>query len=225
MIDDIKKIKSFFKEGQKIVLSRKYLEEKTAYNTSVIACDDNNLFLSPVFDKGQQLLLEEGKEIFILLINEFGLWGASLPVLEVFKNTKNDGIFLPLPSILERVQRREYVRMDFAFALEFHVLYRNAPFRKYKLKCYNLSANGIAVMTSSNIEISKRYEYKVVFNYKGIEVDNFVEPIYINPVSTDSGSSYYVMGCKFLSFSQVNADKILALINKEQIRARKKGIM
>ena len=77
----------------------------------------------------------------------------------------------------------------------------------------------------SNIEISEKYEYKVVFEYKGIKVDNHVKPIYIHEVNLENSAPFYVMGCKFLDLSMGNTDKIYAMINAELVKARKKGVM
>lgn len=226
MIDDFRKIKSFFEEGQRVSLFRNYMNDEKQYETSVIACDNEKVFLSLIYDSdGDVLPIEDGGAVGLLLINKSGIWGAEVPVLGVFEGTENDGILVSLPEVLNKVQRREYVRLDFAFPLEFQILYRNTLFKKFKLKCYNMSANGIAVMTVSNIEISEKYEYKVVFEYKGIKVDNHVKPIYIHEVNLENSAPFYVMGCKFLDLSIANTDKIYAMINAELVKARKKGVM
>ena len=226
MIDDARKIKSFFEEGQRVLLFRRYMDDETQYETSVIACDSEKVFLSLIHDgDGDVLPIEDGAIVSLLLINESGLWGADVPVLSVFDGTENDGILVAIPDVLNKVQRRDYVRMDFAFPLEFQILYRNTIFKKFKLKCYNMSANGIAVMTVTNIEISEKYEYKVIFEYKDIKVDNHVKPIYIHEVNLENSAPFYIMGCKFLDLSLTNTDKIYAMINNELVKARKKGVM
>ena len=40
MIDDFRKIKSFFEEGQRVSLFRNYMNDENQYETSVIACDN-----------------------------------------------------------------------------------------------------------------------------------------------------------------------------------------
>lgn len=226
MIDDIRKIKAFFEEEQRVSLFRSYMNDEQQYETSVIACDNEKVFLSLIRDDdGDVISIEEGSVIKLLLINKSGIWGAEATVLGVFEGTDNDGILVSLPEVMNKVQRREYVRLDFAFPLEFQILYRNTLFKKFKLKCYNMSANGIAVMTVSNIEISEKYEYKVVFEYKDIKVDNHVKPVYIHEVNLENSAPFYVMGCKFLDLSLTNTDKIYAMINTEMVKARKKGVM
>lgn len=226
-MEDISRIKALFEEeGQPVSLFRTYMEDSNEYRTSVLAVDSEKVFLAPIVDKdGDNVSIDEGEGVRLMVNHKSGIWAADVPVLGVFEDSENDGILLALPSSMERVQRREYVRLDFAFPLEFHIMYRGSLFKKLKLKAYNLSASGIAVMTISNIEISEKYQYKVVFEYKGIKVDNFVKPIYINEVNLENSAPFYVMGCDFLDLSMSNTDKIYSMINEELVKARKKGIM
>lgn len=82
MIDDFRKIKSFFEEGQRVSLFRNYMNDEKQYETSVIACDKEKVFLSLIHDSdGDVLPIEDGGVVGLLLINKSGIWGAEVPVL------------------------------------------------------------------------------------------------------------------------------------------------
>ncbi len=217
IIQDRLDIKEGFIHNLPIVVKLKNREQE--YYAVVLNPTDDYVLISPIISNdGHQISVREGESLEIATKFKGVLWTGFCTVVEVLKYDF-EGIWLAYPPNLKKVQRRGFLRLEMTFPVSINIYEDGIPFDSIDGFCHDLSGSGICVNLYRSLNLEENHVAKMVFSYKGLEVNNQIETVY----SIKQGQ-FFRVGCQFINMEQGFSDKVHKFIIQEQIAMKKGGL-
>ncbi len=212
-------IDSYFPMGRKLSVRRGNSSEY--YPSYVKDINSGVLLIDSLVSNGIQMSLPPRSVLHIGSVTKEGLWTGECSVQSIAKGSIS-GLWVTLPEYLDRLQRREFLRMDFSFEVKLRVMQLNGleVASESTVKCANLGGGGIAVTTKNKIVASKKL--RVLFSAAGLKVESEVKHIH---VQYDAEHKTFLTGFKFIGLENSEINKIHKIVHKKQIDMRRRGLI
>ncbi len=212
-------VESYFPMGRKLSVRRGSSSEY--YPSYVKDINNEMLLIDTLISNGIQMSLPPRSVLQVGSVTKEGLWTGECTVHSIAKGSIS-GLWITLPGYLERLQRREFLRMDFNFEVKLRVMQLNGleVASESTAKCANLSGGGIAVITKHKITASKKL--RVLFSAAGLKVESEIKPVH---VQYDAEQKTFLTGFKFIDLETSEINKIHKIVHKKQIDMRRRGLI
>lgn len=177
---------------------------------------DDYILISPILaHDGRQMDVREGERIEVATKMRGVLWSGFCSIVEVLKSDF-EGIWLTYPDKLEKVQRRNFLRVDMAFPVTVDIYEDGLPIRNYEGHCLDLSGAGICIRLPNTIYLYENQLAKVSFSYKTLTMNTTIKPVY-----QIKQGEFYRIGCEFKGIDNAFIDNVHKFVVQEQILLRK----
>ncbi|MEI7475550.1 MAG: flagellar brake protein [bacterium] len=216
-------IEKYFPVGQKLSIKRTFANEKEMHHTYIKDLNKRMMLIDLPTKNGVPIPLYENKEIEVTSINKEGIWLGSAEVFKIQK-TGLIGAWVQLPSVLEKVQRREYMRWILSFNTQLFVYGVNSnlssPENIIDVEVKNISGGGIAIISKQKLPQNKFFYIKVDYR----DISAMVKIQFIHE-QFDAYTKKMTTGFKFLELDFKTIDKIHKIGVFNELQMRRKGFI
>lgn len=211
-------IKEGFIHNLPIVVKLKGKEQE--FFAVVLNPTDEYILISPILaHDGRQMDVRESERIEVATKMYGVLWSGFCSIVEVLKSDF-EGIWLTYPDSLQKVQRRNFLRVNMTFPLEVDIYEDGLPVSTYKGYCQDLSGAGIGLKLNHSLYLYENQTAKVSFTYKSLSMNTTIKPVY--QIKQDD---FYKIGCQFKDVDETFIDKVHKFVVQEQIQMKKGGFL
>lgn len=216
IINDKQEIRKSFTHNLPLIV--KIDNQTQDFFASVLNPTDDYLLITPIISPDAfHVEVPEGERIEIAIKHEDMLWSGFAIVVEIVRGDFQ-GIWLTYPKFLQKVQRRNFLRLKFTFPVSLKIYERGSKISEYKGYCQDLSGSGISVMIDSVLHLKEGQFAIISFEYKTLSVDCKVAPVY-----HVRKSGLVKTGFRFVDINREFSDNIHKFVIKEQIQRKKEG--
>lgn len=212
-------IEDYFPINQKLSIKRTYYEDPENYPSYVKDFNHDYIFIEKPTKGGFSVSMERNAEIEVSVITNECVWSGPSTVIQVVSDSLG-GVWITYPDYLEKVQRREFIRLAYDVRIKVCYMGGESVLRELLLPSANISAGGVAVRSKDKIARDK--EIKVFFTINDIEIETRAKFIH---AQYDIFEKEYVTGLEFLDVNTLTANKIHKAITQIQIEMRRKGLI
>lgn len=218
VIQDILDIKDGFIHNLPIVVKLRGKEQD--FFAVVLNPTDDYILISPILDsEGNQLDIKEGGRIEVATKIRGVLWSGFCDVVEVLKGDF-EGIWLTYPRVLNKVQRRNFLRVEMTFPVTVNIFEDGVALKSYKGFCHDLSGSGIGINLYNSLFLYENQVATISFVYKSLSINAKIVPVY-----NMKQGQFVRIGCKFEGIDTDFSDKIHKFVVQEQILIKKGGLI
>lgn len=218
IINDKQEIKKGFAHNLPLII--KIDNQTQDFFASVLNPTQDYLLITPIISSDAlQVEIPEGERIEVALKYEGMLWSGFSIIVEVIKGDF-EGIWLTYPNFLQKVQRRNFLRLKFTFPISIKVYEKGEKICEYKGFCQDLSGSGISVMLDTPLRLQDEQFAIMSFVYKSLTVDCKVAPVY-----HIRKGRMVKMGFRFVDIDREFSENIHKFIIKEQIKRKREGFL
>jgi len=214
-------IADYFPVGRKLSVQRLQDKNNENYPSYVKDIDSENIFIDIPTKGGVYIPLKVGSFINLSSITSEGLWSGESKIINTsFGNLA--GVWVSCPTRLEKIQRREFIRIYCDITAKIYVmnLERTKPKDILDVVAYNISAGGIAV--GHKYALPQTSSLRIQFRYFDQEFETAVKLIH---VQYDASAKVYVTGLQILDLDTITTNKLHKKIIQKQIEMRRKGLI
>lgn len=216
VIQDILDIKDGFIHNLPIVVKLRGKEQD--FFAVVLNPTDDYILISPILDsEGNQLDVKEGGKIEVATKIRGVLWSGFCDVVEVLRSDF-EGIWLTYPKVLNKVQRRNFLRVEMSFPITVNIFEEGAALKSYKGFCHDLSGSGIGINLYNSLFLYENQVATIAFVYKSLSINAKITPVY-----NMKQGQFVRIGCRFEDIDTEFSDKIHKFVVQEQILMKKGG--
>ena len=220
--------------------------ESGVYVARVDDFDSNGIMITtPEWSRGGKFLVSNSK-VFVRFVKSDALYQFPAHT-KPYKNIEADRLYLYDIGSIRRLQRREFVRIDYLSKMTYTILENlsdtNQEFKWFSTRTKNISAGGLLMVMNDQIEVGNLLLLKID-NYSEMGIPRFFVAI-CRRIITESES--LLAGVEFIiaeklhkyfkpeeleklpvqvkKFDINNQNKLVRFIFEEQIEERKKGLL
>lgn len=195
------------------------------YLTRVMDINDKAIKIMAPSYKGEVVPLRINTPLAVIYIGDKAMYAFYSVILERFKDPI-PGFVIKLPKNVERIQRREFVRLEITLKFRYRILDQelitdeldeSAEFDKEGY-VIDLSAGGVRFYSKEKLE--KNASLIIKFDIDEFANDEFLA----NVVRVKQKELGYEIGVAFESLSPVIQDRIISWIFDKQREFRRKGL-
>jgi|GEM_PF-2934104 len=212
-------IEEYFQIGQKLNISRLLADDNESYPSYVKDINGNSIFIDIPSKFGVRIPIYKDDIVEITVLTKNCAFMGDSIVLSV-ESGKIDGLWISLPEVLEKVQRRNFKRWEIKFPLKICIMNEDKIVEEFNGECFDISGSGIAV--SSKYKIPHNKDLMVKLNYKDLNVNLKTKFIHMR---YDIVKKAYVAGLKFVDIERKVTDKIHKLGVLYELELRRKGLI
>jgi c-di-GMP-binding flagellar brake protein YcgR len=212
-------VSGVIKLQQKVNVKRIYLEDESNYASYIKDFDDEYILIERPVAGNVSVNLKLDEEIELTIITTDGIWVGYSTIIES-KRGASGGFLITMPEYLEKIQRRDFLRIKENFSVKFMYLHGDQIVEEKTLKCANISGGGIAMYSKHPIEntgiMAVDFEYENLMIYTKVK---YIHSCY------DAIEKFYTTGFQFLDVEKKISDIIHKVVMKNQIKYHKKGLL
>jgi len=134
-------------------------------------------------------------------------------------------LILEAPDTLEKIQKREYVRVPINLNALFSFKNEEDEIKEVWLKTRDLSGGGLMLVSNKAIAINKGAKVSLTFQLESENISTNAELMRIFMELDISGIERQILGVKFLNLSEKNRQTIIKFLFQRQIDLRKRGLL
>ncbi len=218
VIQDILDIKDGFIHNLPIVVKLRGKEQD--FFAVVLNPTDDYILISPILDtEGNQIDVKEGGKIEVATKIRGVLWSGFCDVVEVLKSDF-EGIWLTYPKALNKVQRRNFLRVEMTFPVMVNIFEDGVALKSYNGYCHDLSGSGIGINLYNSLYLYENQVATITFTYKTLAVNAKITPVY-----NMKHGQFVRVGCRFNDVDTAFSDNIHKFVVHEQIQQKKGGLI
>lgn len=182
--------------------------------------EKENLYIGIPIDKGKMITVSKGEDIIINCVKKDGVYNFTEPVIG--RVAKPFPYFIiKTPKKINRIQRRNYVRILVNLLVDFFIL--NEDHTEGKGVSINLSGGGIKLMLLKPIDIESNLEVSFTLT-NGIRCKNIIGEIVREDIEENENGKRYYYSIEFLEVEDKMRDDIISYLFDIQRERMKKGL-
>jgi len=188
------------------------------YLSKVADFVDAGIVITGLYQHGAPLAVKKGDVIHVYFTTDRAAYEFKSVVLQRIKE--------PLPFILiqeseklNRIQRRDYFRLDIDGIVDLHQEKKDGSTNKKEVKLVDVSGGGLQIKTKLNFE--KGNEIKISFK-RLLNLDDLIKGKIVRKTKENFEVNKY--GVEFIDISNSDREKIIQWIFNLQRKLRQKGL-
>lgn len=195
----------------------------TSYATRVEDMQGERLKLSLPTEGGVPVYIPRGERIRCEFTAEGGIYSFTVEVLG-WEQRPIPTLIVEMPKQFQRLQRRDYVRLEANLAINYSVLCTGDATREQWLRSQtrDISGGGLLFKAPDKLPIGAQLE--VYLTLEGNTIHTSGEVVRYLPDMVDSEPGNW-MGLRFLDINERDRDMIIRYIFNQQRERRKRGLV
>ena len=140
----------------------------------------------------------------------------------------NEGVALftiNSPDIIERVQNRDFVRVQTNIEVTVRITTRDDEERVVNCKTRDLSGGGMMLVLTKHLHIKKNADVYLEFELDGERIQSMGLIVWNDWELDSEGIERNILGVKFTTVTESNRKNIVKYVYKKQIELRRKGLL
>jgi c-di-GMP-binding flagellar brake protein YcgR len=208
---------------------------KGSYHSRVENYDNEQIVLAMPMTHGSLVPIRSGTLVSVVFFDELAVYEFQAPVVRLQQD--NIAVLkLNLPKNIQRIQRREYVRLEVSLTVSIFVETENEGQMVLGGETADISGGGIRIILARS-DFTKLTEALLVEDIAGTKLKMAVHLQSLSINKTEmvdfigeiirvgaSGTSFW-LAVNFAVISEKNRDKIVSFIFRKQLELRNKGLM
>lgn len=209
---------------QKLKINQKVeveFEEDTypdIYLSKVADFVDAGIVITGLYQHGAPLAVKKDDIIHVYFTTDRAAYEFESVVLQRIKEPL-PFILIKEPEKLNRIQRRDYFRLELDGIVELQQEKKDGSVNKKEVKLVDISGGGLQIKTKFNLEAGNKI--KISFK-KLLKLDNLIKGKIVRKSKEDF--EVYKYGIEFIDISDSDREKIIQWIFNLQRKLRKKGL-
>ena len=219
------KIKECLKVNQLVNIEIINDEKKVKrYASRVENIEEKGIFLAAPIKDRVPIFISPGTEIKVYFWNSNAVFVFHTYIRENKLDILQQ-ILIDHPETMERIQNREFIRVNYVLPVSLAYFNREGDLKKVACQSRNLSGGGILLISTIPLFLSKETTVHLEFMLKDILIE--VTGIVIwNKWELDSnGMKQKIVGVRFTCVSEEQRKLIINNVYLRQIELRKKGLL
>jgi len=189
------------------------------YKTRIEEVGERLLSVGVPFDHGELVPVREGTKVKITFWDETAVYSFEGKIMQ--RIAVPVPIFvLVLPDKVDKVQRRDFVRVPASFPITFRMVTREGLSDLFKAVMLDLSGGGMRFSTKERIE-----NKSLLFVQLSLPNGEIQTPVSVCRVESIENTKQYSVSVKFHEISERERDKIIRCVFDIQRAMRKKGLV
>ena len=192
---------------------------KGQYRSRIEEVGERLLSIGAPFDQGELVPLREGTKVRVTFWDESASYSFEGEIMQRIA-VPIPLFILVMPDTLEKVQRRDYVRIAVSFPVTFRMVTREGLSEPYKAIMLDLSGGGMRFSTKEPVEI-----YSLLYAQFSLPNERLEIPVRVTRAEKIEDTKQYSVSVKFHEISERERDKIIRCVFDIQRAIRKKGLV
>jgi c-di-GMP-binding flagellar brake protein YcgR len=210
--------------NQQVILRRLDRPDAPSYATHVEDIDDQRVTLSMPTQGGLPVVLPTGELIRAEFTSEAGVYTFTTRVLGR-QEEPVPVLFVQRPAKFERIQRRNYVRLEANLPIDYAVLVTTeatpSPDR-VRSQTRDISGGGLLFRSPELLPLGTRLD--VVIALGGVKIRTIGEVVRLVAEETEPEHSYW-LGLRYVGIDERDREQIIRYIFDQQRQRRRRGLV
>lgn len=189
------------------------------YRTRVEEVGERLLAVGALFDKGEVIPLREGTKVKLTFWDEVAAYAFEGKIMQRIA-VPVPLVVLELPDSINKVQRRNFVRVPAFFPVTFRSVTRKGLSDSYEGMMLDLSGGGMRFSTKEQVENKSLLYVQLVLPNGEIQ-----SPVRVCRVEKIEDSKRYCISVEFYEIPERERDRIIRCVFDIQREMRKKGLV
>lgn len=189
------------------------------YRTRVEEVGERLLLVGAPFERGDLVPLHEGTRVKLIFWDESAVYSFEGKIMQ--RIAVPVPIFvLELPDTVDKVQRRNFVRVPALFPITFRMVTREGLSDLLKATMIDLSGGGMRFTTKVRVE-----DRSLLYVQISLPTGEIQTPVRVIRVEKNEENNLYSVSTEFYEISERERDKIIRCVFEKQRAMRKKGLV
>lgn len=189
------------------------------YRTRIEEVGEKLLLVGAPFDNGELVPLREGTKVKLTFWDETAVYSFEGKIMQRIA-VPVPMFVLELPDTVDKVQRRNYVRVPALFPIMFRMVTREGLSDLYQATMIDLSGGGLRFSTRERIE-----NKSLLYIQISLPTGEIQSPVRVIRVEKIEDTKLYSVSTEFYEISERERDKIIRCVFDKQRAMRKKGLV
>lgn len=194
-------------------------EYEGKYRTRIEEVGEKIIAIGAPFEQGEVVPLREGTKIKLTFWDETAAYSFKGKILQRIA-VPLPIFILELPDSVEKVQRRNFVRVPAVFPVTFQIVTPQGLSDKQKAMMLDLSGGGMRFSTKDRME-----NKSIIYVYLTLSNGELQTPARVCRVEWLEDTKHYRISAEFHDLSERERDKIIRCVFDIQRAMRKKGLV
>jgi len=212
-------IDEYFPIGQKLSITKLFTEDNENYPSYVKDIGEDAIFIDLPTKSGVRIPVHVEDVLEITVLTNACAFSGEAVVLSIEKEELN-GLWINMPEMLEKIQRRDFKRWEIKFPLKICVMSENKVVEEINGESFDISGTGISISSKYTVQHNK--DFRIKFQYK--DIDAFLKAKFIH-IRYDVVKKNYVLGFEFMDIDRHITDKIHKQGILFELDLRRKGLI
>ena len=194
-------------------------EYEGRYRTRIEEVGVKILSIGVPISQGQFIPLREGTSLDVIFCDDISAYSFSTVIIKRFA-IPIPTFIIEYPNMINKVQRRHFVRVPIVAPLEYHILEKDGLSKPFKGSMIDLSGGGILFKSKDNLT-----EKTVIIVKTRIgAVNTELSAVVIRSLKEEE-TDFYKISAEFCEITENTRDKIIRYSLDVQREMRKKGLI
>lgn len=189
------------------------------YRTRIEEVGEKLLLVGAPFDNGELVPLREGTKVKLTFWDETAVYSFEGKIMQRIA-VPVPMFVLELPDTVDKVQRRNYVRVPALFPIMFRMVTREGLSDLYQATMIDLSGGGLRFSTRERVE-----NKSLLYIQISLPTGEIQSPVRVIRVEKIEDTKLYSVSTEFYEISERERDKIIRCVFDKQRAMRKKGLV
>ena len=189
------------------------------YRTRIEEVGERLLSIGAPFEHGEVIPVREGTKVRVRFWDEVAVYSFEGEIMQRIA-VPVPTLILVLPETVNKVQRRDFVRVPASFPLTFRLVTGEGLSNLYQALMLDLSGGGVRFSMKERVE-----NQSLLYVQLTLPNGELQTPVRVSRVVSIEGTNRYCVSAEFHEISERDRDKIIRCVFDIQREMRKKGLV